>query len=104
MSRGPFSLRRQDHWEVAFWLAFDITGGVRLTRSQPSLDRDERGMSVTVKVPHALFSTPQLRATIAIDAPTAPAMVIDATAAAEALRQAIGCDIDLTIHHPETGP
>lgn len=101
MSRGPFSLKRSDHWEIAFWLIFDSGGGVRLTRAEPGLGRSERGMAMTVKVPHALFRTPALRATMTIEAPEPHVPPIDLTAAAAALKQSLGCDVDVRIIQPE---
>ena len=98
-----FTVRREDHLEVSLWLAFDSSGGVAMTRRQPLLSRDERAMALTVKVPLALFNTPQLRATISIDAPAVAAIQIDATAAAEALRSALGCDIDVRVTHQGEG-
>jgi hypothetical protein len=99
-----FSLNRADHWEVGFWLVFDAGGGVRLTRGEPGLGRNERGMAMTVKVPHALFKTPSLRATIAIDAPEPVVPPIDLTAAAAALKQSLGCDVEVRIVEPEGHP
>lgn len=101
MSRGPFSLKRIEHWDIAFWLIFDSEGGVRLTRAEPNLNRNERGMSMTVKVPHALFKTPCLRATMEIQAPDPVVPPIDLTAAADALKQSLGCDVDVRIIQPE---
>jgi hypothetical protein len=96
------SLRRADHWEVSFWLVFDSAGGVRSVRGQPALERNERGMAMTVKVPHSLFSVPSLRATIDIQSVEPSVPPIDLTAAADALRGALGVDIDLRIHTQES--
>lgn len=92
-----FSVNRGGHWDISFWLAFNSEGGVRLTRGQPNLGRSERGMQMSVKVPHALFKTPSLRATMTIEAPEPIVPPIDLTAAAEALKQTLGCDIDIKI-------
>jgi len=91
------SLKRADHWDISFWLVFSHDGGVRLTRGTPSLDRNERGMQLNVKLPHALFRTPSLRASLVIDAPEPVVPNIDLTAAAEALKASLGVDIDLKI-------
>lgn len=85
---------------MSFWLIFDSTGGVRLTRGQPDLSRNERGMSMSVKLPFALFQTPTLRATMTIDAPQPVVPPIDLTAAAEALKASLGVDIDVRINDP----
>jgi hypothetical protein len=91
------SAKRADHWEIGFWLIFDVNGGVRLTRGEPDLGRFERGMQMTIKIPHALFKTPTLRASIDIQSPEPAVQPIDLTAAAEALKLSIGCDVDVRI-------
>ncbi len=97
-----FSARRADHWEVSFWLIFDSAGGVRSTRGEPQLGRAERAMSMTVKVPHSLFNVPSLRATIDIQSVEPSVPPIDLTAAADALKGALGVDIDLRVNVPES--
>jgi hypothetical protein len=99
MSR-QFSVRRQDHWEVSLWLIFDNTGGVRMTRGEPDVSRNERAMAVAVNVPHALFRAPALRATMTIEAPEPIVPPIDLTAAASALKQSLGFDFDVRIEAP----
>jgi hypothetical protein len=96
MSR-QFSIWHQDHWEMALWLIFDNTGGVRLTRGEPDVGRNERAMAVTVNVPHALFKAPALRATMTIEAPEPVVPPIDLTTAAAALKQALGFDFDIRV-------
>lgn len=104
MTHQRHSVRRNDHWEVGCWLIFESAGGVRLTRGEPSLDRNERAMAMTVKVPFALFRTPSLRASIDIQAPEPSVPPIDLTAAAEALKQTLGCDVEVRIVDPEPQP
>ena len=105
MTKGKMhSLIRVDHIEYAMWLAFDKDGGVRLTRGQPSLDRNERAMSLLVKVPKALFATPQLSAKINIEDPGIPQPQIDIAAAQEALRQVVGCDVEIAVTTPPGEP
>jgi hypothetical protein len=96
-----YSVNRGDSWDVSFWLIFDSGGGVRLTRGQPSLSRDERGMKLDVKLPHALFKTPMLRASMTIEAQEPIVPPIDLTAAAAALKGALGCDVDVRIVEQE---
>lgn len=96
-----FSLQRADHWDISFWLIFDDRGGVRLTRGEPGTRRNERGMQMKVKLPHALFRVPSLRADIEITAPEPTVPPIDLTAAADALKAALGCDIDVRVIPPE---
>lgn len=88
--RGTFN-------EIAFWLIFDARGGVRMARGEPDLKQGERGMSMVAKLPHALFNVPQLRGSLTVQAPETGPIQIDTTAAAEALKQAIGVDIDLRV-------
>lgn len=104
MTYQRHSLKRADHWEIGFWLIFDVNGSVRLTRGEPDLGRSERGMQMAVKVPHALFKTPTLRASIDIQAPEPAVQPIDLTAAAEALKLSLGCDVDVRIIAPEAEP
>lgn len=99
--RPQHSVRRSDHWEVSFWLIFDATGSVRLTRGEPDVSRNERGMAMTVKLPFVLFKTPALRATMTIEAQEPVVPPIDLTAAAEALKQSLGLDFDIRMTQPE---
>ena len=98
-----YSYDRGKHWDVGFWLVFDAWGGVRLTRGEPDLKNGERGMSVTAAIPHALFNVPQLRANLNVTAPDAPPIVINADAAAEALKMVVGADINVTVTTSEPG-
>jgi hypothetical protein len=95
------SIRRATHWEIGLWLIFSDQGDVRLTRTTPGLNRNERAMALTVNIPHTLFQQPTLRATIAIDAPDASVPTIDLTAASEALRASLGVDVDVRIAENE---
>jgi hypothetical protein len=83
--------------EYSFWLIFDSSGGVRLSRAQPDIKRDERAMACIAKLPRSLFKTPELKATITIGDPSTTGFTIDAQAASDALKAAIGVDIDLRI-------
>jgi hypothetical protein len=92
-----YSYDRGDHNAISFWLIFDAWGAVRLTRGEPDLNANERGMQMIAKLPHALFNRPQLHGTISVEAPATEPINIDLTAAAEALKEAIGIDIDLRV-------
>lgn len=48
------TIDRGAHWEYGFWLTFDRGGSVRLTRTAPSLSRDERAMFVKAEMPKSL--------------------------------------------------
>lgn len=93
--------RRGDHLEFGLWLAFSADGEVRMTRGEPGLAPNERAMSLTIRVPIALFRTPSLRAEIEIPTATDPSGIITAdvrSAAEAALKQAIGVDVVLTVN------
>lgn len=80
-----------------FWLIFDDRGGMRFARQNPNVGRDERAMFMEATLPRSLFTTPQLRATISVADPGEVPPKIDIAAASEALRQALGVDIDLKV-------
>lgn len=94
------SRRVGDHLVYGLHLIFDADGGARMTRGQPDLGRNERAVSLEVKLPLAMFRTPSLRATLTVDAPD-QAAAINVEAAGEALRGALGVDIDITVREPE---
>jgi hypothetical protein len=97
MRYGRSSTVKDGNVIVPLWLIFDATGTVRMTRGEPDVSRSERAMQLTVTVPLSLFKTPTIAATLTIDAPVAAIPQIDVTAAAEALRGVIGCDIDVRV-------
>lgn len=92
-----YSTKRSDHIEYEFWLVFDAAGGMRLTRAQPGIERGERAMSCTAKLPLSLFSTPTLRATIGIAEGVPASFDIDVSAVSEAIKNVVGVDVDLRI-------
>lgn len=92
-----YSIDRGTFNEISFWLVFDAWGGVRLTRGEPDLKQGERGMAMTAKLPHKLFNIPTLRGSITVPDPESTDFQIDTAAASEALKQAIGVDIDLRV-------
>lgn len=89
-----------------FWLTVARGKGgsdrpsVRVTASFPALARDERTINLKIELPVALFETPSLSASIKVEHPT-QAVTIDATAIAEAVRGAIGMDVDIAVQTPE---
>lgn len=91
------------HVEYGLWLVFDEAGGVRLTRTEPSLDRAERSMFISATLPRSLWRTPTLRAVIDVKAGPAGAYEAKIEAAADALRGALGVDIDLKVIPPVGG-
>jgi hypothetical protein len=57
-------------------------------------------MQMTAKLPHALFNRPQLRGTLEVQGPVTEPLHVDVTAAAAALKEALGVDIDLKVNLP----
>lgn len=90
------------HYGYDFWLVFDCYGKVRQTVREPGLSRDERKMLVRVQLPKALWSSPALRATITVtEDNNEPKFELDLQAAGDAMRAALGVDIDMRVVPPE---
>lgn len=92
---------RMDRIDYGFWLVFGSDGSMRFTRTEPSIERKERKMSCSVTLPTSLFKTPELKATLVISDPGQPAFNIDIDAASQALKGALGVDIDFRVETPE---
>ncbi|WP_394658792.1 hypothetical protein [uncultured Novosphingobium sp.] len=73
---------------------------VRVSAGYPALGRDERAINLKLELPIALFETPSLSASIVVDQPVQAAH-IDVSTIADAVRQAIGMDIDISVSVPE---
>lgn len=92
-----------------FWLTIGRgTGGsqrpsVKVSAGYPNLARNERAINLKIGLPLALFETPSISATINVESP-AEVVSIDTAAIAEAVRQAIGLDVDIRVAGPEEGP
>jgi hypothetical protein len=80
-----------------FWLVFEEAGSIRLTRVEPHLDRAERSMFVQANLPRSLWRTPTLRANIGVKPSPTGGYSVDLAVAADALRGALGVDIDLKV-------
>lgn len=86
-----------------FWLTIGRGQGgsdrptVKATAGYPSLARNERAINLKMELPIALFEAPSLTASIKVDTP-AQAVTIDAETVAEAVRQAIGMDVDIQVN------
>jgi hypothetical protein len=93
---GKYTATRFD-----FWLVFDKEGPMRLTRKAGKLSRNERALFVQATLPQSLWETPTLKASIVVADPGSAQRSVDVAAAAEAVRQAIGLDIDLQVKQPE---
>lgn len=98
---GRHSSITRERIDYSMWLVLDDSGGARMSRGQPSLKRGERMMQIVVGVPRTLFRTPQLSAKIEIADPGKPTPTIDVAAAESALRQVVGCDVQITVTQPE---
>lgn len=95
------SLIRSEHIDYGFWLIFGSDGSMRFTRTEPTATRGERKMKCQATLPRSLFRTPELKATISVSDAGAHTFEIDVTAVSDALRQTVGCDIDLRIERPD---
>jgi len=83
-----------------FWLIFEEAGAVRLTRTEPSLDRAERAMYVNATLPRSMWRVPQLRAEINVASGQDASKTINLTLAADAIKGALGVDVDLKVIEP----
>lgn len=89
-----------------FWLTIGRGQGgsgkpsVKATAGYPSLARTERAINLKMELPIALFEAPSLSASIKVDSP-AQAVTINAETVAEAVRQAIGMDVDIQVYRGE---
>lgn len=105
MSSKHFGSADNDNIHLDFWLivhpgdfrAWNQRPSARITAGEPRLDRHERAINLKVKLPVALFKAPSLSAAITVDSP-AQAVTINAEAVAEAVRQAIGMDVDIQVN------
>lgn len=70
---------------------------VKATARYPALGRNERAINLKMELPIALFEAPSLSASIKVDSP-AQAVTINAETVAEAVRQAIGMDVDIQVN------
>jgi len=86
--------------EYGFWLIFEEAGGVRLTRTEPNIDRAERSIFMQASLPRSLWRTPSLRGSLTIADTGQPSPLIDVNAASDALQAVLGIDIDLRVVTP----
>jgi hypothetical protein len=98
-----FTSETPDQLRFDFWLIFDRDGALRLVRGMPdSLDRNERAMAITATLPKSLWRTPSLQASISFPEGSAPAEIkIDVAAVSEAVKGALGVDVDVRVREPE---
>jgi hypothetical protein len=109
--RPSFGYTTKDTVEIDCWLSvhpggathFNRRPAVRLTAGEPALDRGERSINIKMTLPLALFEAPSIVARTDVAHPTSP-ISIDATALAQAVRSAIGMDVDLRVVEPGEQP
>lgn len=93
------------HWRFTFWLSFSKNGSIKQTMREPNVSRDERKLQMTVDLPKSLWSTPALKATVRVtEDNNEPNYVLDLQAAGDALRGALGVDVDIQIVPPVPAP
>lgn len=84
----------------AGWPQHRYNPTVRVKAGEPDLAKNERAVRVEMNVPTAIFETPALRALINIESPQ-QVVSIDVAAAAEAVKQATGMDVEIRVVEPE---
>lgn len=82
------------------WPGHRYAPSARVVANEPSLGRNERAIKLAINLPVAIFETPSLRASINIEKPN-EAVSIDVAGVAEAVRSAIGMDVDIRVVEPE---
>ena len=92
---------RADKIEYGFWLMFDADGSVSLTRNEPRTGRGQIAMSCVSTLPRDLFRKPTLTATIVVDPGAPAAFNVNVQAVGDALKNALGLDIDLQVRTTE---
>ena len=98
---SKYTKKRGDLLDFSFWLSFDVGGDVALTRTEPTVSRDQRAMQVTTTLPKSLFVTPTISATLNVLADTVKSHEIDVETLTSAMRDVVGVDIDFTITSQE---
>jgi hypothetical protein len=84
-----------------FWLIFDAGGSMRMTRAPQTLTRSEKAVFCKATLPKSLFREPELRASFSVPAGSGDPLPINIDVAREALRGALGVDIDIQINNPD---
>lgn len=99
-----FSTVRDGRIEYALWLTFDRFGNVRMSRGEPRVGRHERSVSLMATLPMSLFDVPTLRGTLTVeDTSDGLGANLDILAAVDALKGALGVDIDLKVSQTKEG-
>lgn len=80
--------------------AWNRRPGIRVSAGEPKVSARERSINLRMSLPLALFETPMLTASITVEEPER-AISIDTSAVAEAVRQVVGMDVQITVALPE---
>ena len=86
-----------------FWLTIErgLRPTVKVNADFPNnLSRNQRTINLKMELPVELFETPTISAKISVEAPS-EVVHIDASTIAEAVRGAIGMDVEINIQQPE---
>lgn len=100
MGANPSIIRRNEI-EYPMVLIFDADGGVRLTRAEGKLKPNERTMHLAVTLPRSIFKRPTLKAEVKVDPIDISIPPVKVDAIQDALRDAFGADVLLTIQTQE---
>lgn len=91
----------RDMIQYTMQLVFDDAGGARMTRLAGKLAENERAMQLTVELPKSIFKRPALTAAIKVEPHEVSIPPVDLTAVQDALRDAFGAEVLLTIQTQE---
>lgn len=88
--------------EYQFWLTFSNNGGnkgpvPRITKGEPQTSRGERAVYCVAKLPKSLFRIPSVSINIDVKQEEQSNITAQVEAAAEAFKNSIGIDVDLSI-------
>lgn len=100
-SRPTFELRRKGNGTPVtdlrfdFWLSFDESGTMSMSRNKPSVHRTERAMFMQVTLPLSLWATPEIKASVVVA--DGGALNVDIAKTSEALKAILGVDVDIRV-------
>lgn len=89
--------------KTTFFLTVNSNGTVKTTKNRPNLNWNEIAIQMNLTLPNQLFEKPQLQATIVIPENAAAPKEVDVATAdniREAIEEAVGMEVRLTIENP----
>lgn len=95
LSKQRSSFRRGDHIEYGGWIVVDAGGGMRMTRQEPRVGNNERKVFVVLRVPLAVFKTPELRAELTFVGAPAENNIAQVEAAVQEVVSGFGLSVHL---------